>query len=273
MSPRAKNRRAQDPDTAGLTGTWYRCAEHGLSEDVVFLAEFAYCAHPDCSKHVTLAHSVLDDLQRKEPRDWNKGPLAARAPRTVAKEDAAGLQEVSPTRGSRRSQRKPRPNPDPADVPAAPSAAPAVAEPPRPILAPAVIPTAPEPVQVAPQPIATDFVSDNGEDEDLFEAGCMPTPRPACPRPKKAARAPREAPAAPVRGATPPAAGEVGIISAEDAAPWWTCAVCERRRRGAHVAIAAEDLVVAVCAPCAAGGDAEMRAAAAPILVRSRRSA
>lgn len=56
----------------------------------------------------------------------------------------------------------------------------------------------------------------------------------------------------------------------------WACEVCQRRHPGtvAHVGIVEGEFCLHVCAQCAAEGDAEMRAAAAPLLRRSsRRSA
>lgn len=254
---RAKRGRDRDPDTVGLTGTWYRCPTHGLRDDAVFLAEFMYCAHEDCSQRVTIAHSVLDDIALKLPHEWNANTKGSRARTPADPEDEGAWVEPTPPTPRRRTRA-------PAAPVAAPESTPAPAEPPRPVLAPAVVPSAPEPVQVAPRPPATDsglmtLREAREAQEDIL----------------KSARAPREAaPDAPVRGATsaPEDLGDV-LRVVDYARRTWTCAVCERRRRGPYVAIAGNEVEVIVCPPCAAGGDMEMRAAAAPLLVRSRRTA
>lgn len=45
---------------------------------------------------------------------------------------------------------------------------------------------------------------------------------------------------------------------------YWCCVVCERRRRGVGIALADPPALCVVCPDCAACGDEEMRAAAAP---------
>lgn len=59
----------------GLKGTWYRCADHGLTTAPIFMGAYPYCPSEFCSLSVKLVHSSLDDLHTT-PQDWNGGGLS-----------------------------------------------------------------------------------------------------------------------------------------------------------------------------------------------------
>jgi hypothetical protein len=66
MTPRAARTRLREP---GLTGAWWRCPMHGLTEEPVVLGPGVYCPDGDCVAVVRLVHSAMDDPVASE---WNK---------------------------------------------------------------------------------------------------------------------------------------------------------------------------------------------------------
>ncbi len=53
-----------------LTGTWWRCDVHGLTQDPILLGGKTYCPEFVCSGEATLVHSALQDKPEAR-RGWN----------------------------------------------------------------------------------------------------------------------------------------------------------------------------------------------------------
>lgn len=53
-----------------LTGTWWRCMVHGLTQDPILLGGKTYCPEFECSDEATLVHSALQDKPEAR-RGWN----------------------------------------------------------------------------------------------------------------------------------------------------------------------------------------------------------
>jgi hypothetical protein len=58
------------PEDKELTGTWWRCKTHALTQDPILLGGLTYCPDDDCTELVVLVHSALQDRE-KERRGWN----------------------------------------------------------------------------------------------------------------------------------------------------------------------------------------------------------
>lgn len=67
---------------AALTGTWWRCRTHGLTQDPVILGGFAFCADDACTEEIPLVASPV--FARAKRADWNDdGGAKARAARVA----------------------------------------------------------------------------------------------------------------------------------------------------------------------------------------------
>lgn len=58
------------PEDKELEGTWWRCMEHGLTQDPILLGGVTYCPDDECGEVVVLVHSALQDRE-KNRRGWN----------------------------------------------------------------------------------------------------------------------------------------------------------------------------------------------------------
>jgi|SwirhirootsSR3_FD_contig_21_19709270_length_312_multi_3_in_0_out_0_2 hypothetical protein len=58
------------PEDRLLTGTWWRCLQHGLTEDPIILGGQTYCPRDGCAKAAVLVHSALQDKVEGR-RGWN----------------------------------------------------------------------------------------------------------------------------------------------------------------------------------------------------------
>lgn len=56
-----------------LTGTWWRCSDHDLTQSPVWVGDHAYCPADDCALELAIAHTTAQDL-RDNPRetDWTR---------------------------------------------------------------------------------------------------------------------------------------------------------------------------------------------------------
>ena len=70
--PRKKQRERVGllPEDRTLTGTWWRCLQHGLTQDPILLGGSAYCPRDGCANPVVLVHSALQDKPEGR-RGWN----------------------------------------------------------------------------------------------------------------------------------------------------------------------------------------------------------
>ncbi len=53
-----------------LSGTWFRCSEHGLTQDPIHLGGKTYCPDFTCDGFAVLVHSTLQDKSETK-RGWN----------------------------------------------------------------------------------------------------------------------------------------------------------------------------------------------------------
>ena len=53
-----------------LRGTWWRCLQHGLTEDPILLGGRTYCPSDGCAQSAILVHSALQDKVEGR-RGWN----------------------------------------------------------------------------------------------------------------------------------------------------------------------------------------------------------
>ena len=58
------------PEDRLLTGTWWRCTKHGLTQDPILLGGCTYCPVDSCAQMAVLVHSALQDKPEGR-RGWN----------------------------------------------------------------------------------------------------------------------------------------------------------------------------------------------------------
>jgi hypothetical protein len=58
------------PEDKDLLGTWWRCHDHGLTQDPILLGGRSYCPVEECGSVANLVHSVLQDKSEAK-RGWN----------------------------------------------------------------------------------------------------------------------------------------------------------------------------------------------------------
>lgn len=233
---------------------------HGLTAEAIVLADVAYCPADDCTSVVHLVHSALDDIALIDARQWNSrggpGSTARRTPRPAQAPEAS----ERTGEGSRAA--------------AAPAAAAAV----------------PTPAQRADRLAKRKRLRAAARDVERRLLEQAAATEPFRPLPVEdappAATAEAIAPEAPAAAPTPPQAppGPASVPSAvrvRTAPARWRCDVCGMRRDATEKHVTVESLdeqpvvCARLCARCAADGDPEMRAAAAPLLAArtTRRSA
>ncbi len=58
------------PEDRTLIGTWWRCLQHGLTQDPILLGGRTYCPAETCEQMAILVHSALQDKPEGR-RGWN----------------------------------------------------------------------------------------------------------------------------------------------------------------------------------------------------------
>ncbi len=96
---RSAEQRASDKD---LRGTWFRCPDHGLTDDPIYLAFDAgsggawYCPDDYCSAEVLVVHTTAAD-PKTAPSVWDKSTKKNRTPpvkETPVTDDARPMREI-----------------------------------------------------------------------------------------------------------------------------------------------------------------------------------
>lgn len=64
----------------GLVGTWWRCEDHGLIQEPIWIAggthSIAYCPEGDCVLQVELVRGAGRDLSSPGAETWRKSDIA-----------------------------------------------------------------------------------------------------------------------------------------------------------------------------------------------------